>query len=428
MIDPRALVHEGLLQASDLSDPPPNSEAVDFEAVRSWKAKVLDQAFEIFRRQSSATLANEFEQFTSHAAGWLDDYALFEALKSAQGDREWTAWDHDLAFREPGSLQKARQELAWQISREQFCQFLFFRQWTTLRREAAAHSIRVIGDVPIFVAHDSADVWAHRELFKLDEHGKPTVVAGVPPDYFSVTGQLWGNPLYDWDAMRADDFRWWIDRLRWSLELFDLVRIDHFRGFVASWEIPAADVTAQNGRWVETPGRQLFSTLQKTLGDLPIIAENLGVITPEVESLRADFGFPGMRVLQFAFGGDATNDHLPHRHTRDSVVYTGTHDNDTTIGWFASAAETERDYSLKYLASDGREINWDLIRAAMASVADVAIVPIQDGLGLGNEARMNLPASTEGDWSWRMKTSALNDELARRLKQIGQLYGRNLDG
>jgi len=275
------------------------------------------------------------------------------------------------------------------------------------------------------VAHDSADVWAHREYFKLDNDGKPTVVAGVPPDYFSATGQLWGNPLYDWESLRADNFQWWIDRVRWSLELFDLIRVDHFRGFAACWEIPAADVTAQNGHWVDTPGRELFATLKKTLGDLPIIAENLGVITPEVESLRAEFGFPGMRVLQFAFAGDTTNDHLPHNHTRDMVAYTGTHDNDTTIGWFENLGGPEQEYCLKYLASERSEINWDMIRAAMASVADTAIIPMQDVLGLNNEARMNLPASETGNWSWRMKADAITSEVTNRLKTLTEIYGRS---
>jgi 4-alpha-glucanotransferase len=249
-------------------------------------------------------------------------------------------------------------------------------------------------------------------------------VAGVPPDYFSETGQLWGNPLYDWERLRADNFQWWIDRVRWSLELFDLVRVDHFRGFAACWEIPATDVTAQNGEWVETPGRELFATLKKTLGDLPIIAENLGVITPDVERLREEFGFPGMRVLQFAFGGDATNDHLPHNHTRETIVYTGTHDNDTTFGWFENLDSHQREYCLQYLASNGSEINWDMIRAAMASVADTAIIPMQDVLGLASDARMNLPASTTGNWNWRMKDKVVPDDLSARLRELTEAYGR----
>src|SRR4051812_11364821 len=397
LIDLRSLVADGLLDANQLSDAFVDSDRVDFESVRSIKIEFLNRAFANFHEQASTSIASEFDEFCSRAAWWLDNYALFNAVKKAQDNREWTAWERQLATRDPEALAQARITLAEQITREKFYQFLFFRQWNALRDYARQHDVRIIGDLPIFVAHDSADLWTHPELFKLDENGKPMVVAGVPPDYFSETGQLWGNPLYDWEQLRASDFKWWIDRVRWTLEMFDLVRIDHFRGFAACWEIPAGDLTAQNGRWVDTPGRELFGALKKRLGDLPIIAENLGVITPEVENLREEFGFPGMRVLQFAFGGDATNDHLLHNHTRDSVVYSGTHDNDTTVGWFSEIGEQDRAHCLSYLASDGGKINWDMIRAAMASVGDWAIIPMQDVLGLGNEARMNLPASEQGN-------------------------------
>ena len=425
LIDPRALAADGLLQATDL-DASTNvaGESVDFEAARSIKTKLLQRAFENYRRANSHSLGNEFNEFCARAAWWLDDYALFQSLKNAQQDREWTAWDRDFAFREPQSLANARHALANEITEQKFFQFVFNRQWQALRNYARQRQVKLIGDLPIFVAHDSADVWANRELFKLHDDGRPIVVAGVPPDYFSETGQLWGNPLYEWERLRATDFAWWIDRARWSLELFDMVRIDHFRGFVASWEIPAGDETAEYGRWVDTPGRALFSALKKTLGDLPIIAENLGVITPEVENLREEFGFPGMRVLQFAFGGDATNDHLPHNHTRDSVVYTGTHDNDTTLGWFSNLGDDEQKYALSYLDAAESEINWELIRAAMASVGNLAIIPLQDVLGLGNEARMNLPASETGNWNWRTKTNALTSEVATRLRDLTKLYGR----
>jgi 4-alpha-glucanotransferase len=424
LIDPRTLLQDDLIQPTDIPPSRGASDYVDFEAVRSFKNSLLDQAFDQFRRRPQLEMASEFEAFCGRVKWWLDDFALFRAIKTAQGEREWRAWDSGLAFREPDALDKARAELANEIMRQKFFQFLCFRQWNALRDYARQRNVRMIGDLPIFVAYDSADVWARSDLFKLDQTGRPTVVAGVPPDYFSVTGQLWGNPLYDWERLRAEDFKWWVDRVRWSLELFDTVRIDHFRGFVACWEIPAGDATAENGRWVDTPGNELFATLKTELGDLPIIAENLGVITPEVERLRAEFAFPGMRVLQFAFGGDATNVHLPHNHARDSVVYTGTHDNDTTIGWFENLPDQEREYCLNYLSSNGREINWDLIRAVMASVAEVAIIPLQDVLGLGNEARMNLPASTSGNWSWRMAPDAINDEIARRLNELGRLFGR----
>src|SRR5215831_456472 len=418
LIDLRALLRDGLLEPTDINRSSLASDTTDFETVRSVKASLLDRAYERFRKDGSPSLASDFAEYCTRTGWWLDDFALFRAIKTAQGEREWTAWDAGLARRHPPALDRACAELAHEIARQKFFQFLFFRQWQTLRDYAHERQIRLIGDLPIFVAHDSADVWAQPGLFKLDQQGRPTVVAGVPPDYFSETGQLWGNPLYDWEQLRAGAFKWWIDRLRWSLELFDTVRVEHFRGFVACWEIPAADATAQRGRWVETPGRELFTAMAEALGNLPIIAENLGLITPAVEKLRAAFHFPGMRVLQFAFGGDATNDHLPHNHTRDSVVYTGTHDNDTTTGWFKSLPNQEREYCLEYLATAGDEVNWDFIRAAMASVADMAIIPLQDLLGLGNEARMNLPASESGNWSWRMKPDALTDEISARLKKL----------
>lgn len=424
LIDPRALVADGLLAANDLASSFAEVDRINFESARSTKSALLDKAFESIRDRDLPSIGSEFDEFCTRSAWWLDDYALFNAAKGAQGNREWTAWDRGLAFRNPQALTRVRVELANEIRKQKFFQFLFFRQWRALRDYARDRRVKIIGDLPIFVAHDSADVWANRELFQLENEGKPTVVAGVPPDYFSETGQLWGNPLYDWTRLRATEFKWWIDRVRWSLELFDYLRIDHFRGFVACWEIPAGDPTAENGRWVEAPGRELFTTLKQRLGELPVIAENLGVITPEVERLREEFGFPGMRVLQFAFGGEATNEHLPHNHTRDSVVYTGTHDNDTTVGWFRSAGEQERDHCLQYLAIDGNEINWQMIRATMSSVASMAIVPMQDVLGLGNEARMNLPATEHGNWVWRMKPDALNHEMIRRLREMTETYGR----
>lgn len=428
LIDPRALIDDGLLQPNDLPDGFVNSDRVDFEAARHLKGELLNRAFGRFREGNSPSIVAEFDEFNSRSAWWLDDYALFNAAKGGQGNREWTAWESEFAARDPQSLANARANLADEITRQKFFQFLFFRQWRALRDYARDREVKIIGDLPIFMAHDSADVWANRQLFKLNDDGSPKVVAGVPPDYFSETGQLWGNPLYDWEQLRAAEFKWWTDRVRWSLDLFDLMRIDHFRGFVACWEIPAGDATAQNGQWVDTPGHELFTALKRSIPDLPIIAENLGVITPEVEKLREEFGFPGMRVLQFAFGGDATNDHLPHNHTRDSVVYTGTHDNDTTAGWFASAGEKEREYCLQYLGTEGHEINWEMIRAAMASVGTVAIIPMQDLLGFGNEARMNLPASQKGNWSWRMTADAVSDEMIQRLRRLSHTYGRSTGG
>ena len=424
LIDPRQLVTDGLLNSHELQSPDFQHDFVDYYSAALWKTKLLDHAFENFKQQPAELFREQFESFCVGNAWWLDDYALYRALKDAQNDRDWLDWDRPLAFREPDAIATARSDLRESIEAQQFFQFLFFRQWQSLRHYAYEHDVRIIGDLPIFVAQDSADVWAHREYFQLDDSARPLVVAGVPPDYFSETGQLWGNPLYDWKQMSADNFGWWIDRVRWLLSLYDLIRVDHFRGFAACWEVPAGATTAENGRWVETPGRELFTGLQKTLGDLPIIAENLGIITPDVESLREEFGFPGMRVLQFAFGGNETNEHLPRNYPRDTVVYTGTHDNDTSRGWFESLNEEERDFCLREIGSVGREINWDMIREALSSLADMAIIPMQDVLGLGSEARMNVPASETGNWEWRMKPGALSADLADRLRNLTELSER----
>ena len=430
LIDPRQLIADGLLATEDLAHPKFPEDHVEFEGVRNFKYELLGRACKNFKHGSSSNLRDEYEKFCEASAWWLDDYALFRALKAENGGNEWTAWDREVSERRPIALESARVELREQIAEQKFFQFLFFRQWKALRDYCRARDVKIIGDLPIFVAHDSADVWVHREYFKLDDTGKPTLVAGVPPDYFSETGQLWGNPVYDWERLRAHGFKWWIDRVRFALDQFDFLRIDHFRGFAACWEIPAGETTAQNGQWIAAPGRDVFAALTEALGDLPIIAENLGVITPDVEDLREEFGFPGMRVLQFAFSSNAANVHLPHTYTSDVAVYTGTHDNDTTASWFAGLSnsdtnQTERNFCLKYLGSDGGEIEWDLIRAAMASVADTAIVPLQDVLGLSSEARMNLPASQAGNWIWRFLPGALTNEVAARLRELAETYGRS---
>lgn len=436
LISPELLVKEGLLAASELKDTPTfQEEKVDFGKAIKFKNALLRKAFERFKEATDANIRARFEHFTRQASSWLEDYALFRALKDAQGGKAWNEWDARLAGRDAAALADARERLRDEIFAQKFYQFLFFTQWAALKSYCHEQGVMIIGDIPIFVARDSADVWMHPEEFKLDKDGNPLVVAGVPPDYFSATGQLWGNPIYNWDRMRAEGFSWWVERVRASLELFDVVRIDHFRGFAAAWEIPGRDKTAERGRWVEVPGRELFTAIKEALGELPIIAEDLGVITPDVEALRDDFGLPGMRILQFAFGGDAKNIDLPHNYIRNSVVYTGTHDNDTTVGWFNSVAgagstrdagqvERERRFCLDYLNSDGKEINWDFIRALLASIADTAIVPLQDVLGLGTEARMNLPNTTEGNWAWRYRAGALDSEITARLKKLTQLYGR----
>lgn len=430
LIDPRQLIADGLLASEDVAHPAFPEDHVEFELVRQSKDGLLGKAYQNFQNESSSNLRGEFEEFCEASAWWLDDYALFRALKDAQGGGEWTVWERDLSERQPAALESAGVELREQIAAQKFFQFLFFRQWKALRDYCHARDVKIIGDLPIFVAHDSADVWTHREYFKLDNTGKPTQVAGVPPDYFSETGQLWGNPVYDWERVRAAGFKWWIDRVRFALAQFDFLRIDHFRGFAACWEIPAGETTAENGQWMPAPGREVFTALTEALGELPIIAENLGVITADVENLRQAFGFPGMRVLQFAFGSGAANVHLPHNYTRDVTVYTGTHDNDTTASWFAGLSnsetnQTERYFCLKYLGSDGSDIQWDLIRAAMASVADTAIIPFQDVLGLSSEARMNLPASQSGNWIWRLQDGATTNDLAARLRELAETYGRN---
>jgi 4-alpha-glucanotransferase len=402
-------------------------DQIEFEEVAAFKKSLLQNAYERFNQLQPQQLINAFKKFSVAENYWLEDYSLFQALKDSNDGRAWTDWDYALIERDEKTLAAARQTLAAEIEGHKFYQFLFFYQWAELKAYCNQHGIRIIGDIPIFVAHDSADVWTNPDQFKLDSNGFPTVVAGVPPDYFSETGQLWGNPLYNWQRMASDGFAWWINRVSSTLKTVDLVRIDHFRGFAASWEIPAGDKTAEHGQWVPAPGIQLFQAIRKALGDLPIIAEDLGVITPDVDKLRDDFGFPGMRVLQFGFGdAKATNINLPHNYLRKIVAYTGTHDNDTTIGWFRNPTqlENERRFCLEYLASDGKKIHWDFIRAVFASVADTAIVPLQDLLGLGSEARMNLPNSTEGNWRWRFRTSALTDQLAKKLKRLTEVYGR----
>ena len=435
LISPDRLIDDGLLKSQVLDLGSGFSETrVEFGRVISAKRALLAEAYETFKRNAGAGVRVDFDSFIHQNGVWLDDYALFQAIKDERGGAAWNTWDPPLVRRESGALAEMRERLRSEIEAHQFSQYLFFKQWFALKHYANERGIRIVGDIPIFVAYDSADVWAHPEMFKLSDSGNPLVVAGVPPDYFSKTGQLWGNPIYDWDRMRGDGFQWWVDRIRAALRVVDIVRIDHFRGFAACWEVPAGDKTAERGSWVEVPGREIFTVLRDSFGNLPILAEDLGVITPDVEALRDDFGLPGMRILQFAFR-DTTNSDLPHNYIRNTVVYTGTHDNDTCVGWFKSQAgagstrdsgqvDRERTYCVEYLGSDGVEIHWDFIRAAMASVADLAMVPLQDVLGLDSSARMNLPASTEGNWNWRLQPGALTPLLSERLGKLAQLYGR----
>ena len=435
MISPERLVREELLTDADLLHEFLSDERVDFDQVHRHKDALLRRAHKRYQHSTDTVLRSAFETFAQRSAAWLDDYALFRALKDAHGGVAWHEWEPALVRRKSAALARARRQLDDQVEAHKFYQFLFFKQWFELKSYCNQRGIRIVGDIPIFVAHDSADVWTNPDQFKLEQDGRPIVVAGVPPDYFSKTGQLWGNPLYNWERMQADGFKWWIERVHATLQTVDIARIDHFRGFAACWEIPGGDKTAERGRWVEAPGREFFAAIRSALGELPIIAEDLGVITPDVEALRDDCGFPGMRILQFAFSTDTKNQDLPHNYHKNVVVYTGTHDNDTTLGWFHSVAgegstrnagqiDRERQFCMKYLDTAGQEIHWDVIRTVLASIANTAVVPLQDLLGLGTEARMNLPNSMSGNWSWRFKAEALTDEIGKRLKELTELYGR----
>jgi 4-alpha-glucanotransferase len=448
LISPDRLVEDGLLSAADLkaadvgaadvgaaSRQPASS--VDFPAVIAHREALWPRLLERFDAAGAGPMHERFERFRRAEAGWLNDYALFMAVKSAHGQRPWTSWERDIAHREPAAIARWTDRCAREIRQHQLTQFLFFEQWHRIRDACHSRSIQIMGDLPIFVAHDSADVWSRQELFRLDPDGNPEVVAGVPPDYFSATGQLWGNPHYRWDELARTGYAWWIDRFRALLAMVDAIRIDHFRGFEASWEVPAGSETAVNGQWVKGPGSALFDAVRSALRleQLPFVAENLGVITPAVEALRKHFDLPGMAILQFAFGTDPqAPDFRPHNYSHNLVVYTGTHDNDTTVGWWTGDAghstrnddeiREEREYAAQYLALNGRPIHWEFIRAVMASVANTAIVPAQDLLGLGSEARMNRPGTASGNWRWRLTPGQLTQEVMRRVGELAEIYER----
>ncbi|MBE9127356.1 MULTISPECIES: 4-alpha-glucanotransferase [unclassified Coleofasciculus] len=427
LVSPEQLQMKGLLTDEDLSHLPefPVDE-VDFDRVFAIKKALLIKACDRFQTEGSPEFHEEFDQFCERHADWLDDYALFMALHNTFGDASWHKWEPDIAKREPAAVDKWRRQLSDRIYYQKYVQFEFFRQWSWLKNYANERNIRIIGDIPFYVAHNSADVWAHRDIFALDEEtGEPKLMAGVPPDYFSETGQLWGNPIYKWEKLEQTNFRWWLQRIKMMFEYVDVLRIDHFRGFQAYWEVPQGETTAMNGRWVEAPGDQFFQVLKQELGGLPIIAEDLGLITPEVLELRDRFEFPGMKILQFAFGGGPDNLYLPFNINRHCIIYTGTHDNNTTIGWFNQIPNYERENVLRYLGCVSPEgINWDMIRLALSSIADLAIVPMQDLLDLGGEAQMNAPSTTEGNWKWRYRPPMLNDSLRERLKTLTYTYGR----
>ncbi|HEY7347341.1 MAG TPA: 4-alpha-glucanotransferase [Ktedonobacterales bacterium] len=425
LISLRQLAKDGLLEEQALQKTPAfPSTSAEYGTVIAFKMPLLWQSFETFRAHATPEQQKSYDQFRLNNQRWLDDYALFMALKDEYHGAPWTQWASDIAARKPEALFAWQERLAPRIAFHTYLQYQFSTQWANLKRSANARGIQIVGDLPIFVAHDSTDVWAHPELFYLDEAGAPTVISGVPPDYFSVTGQRWGNPLYRWDRLAATGYAWWIDRFRAALGLVDLLRLDHFRGFQAYWEIPGDEETAINGRWVPGPGAELFNALQEALGEVPVIAEDLGVITPDVVALRTQFGFPSMRVLQFGFSSDARNEHLAHNFERQTLVYTGTHDNDTTVGWYQTRSPLEQNTVREYLATDGSNVSLDLIRLAFSSVAELAIVPLQDVLALGSEARMNMPGRAAGNWAWRYQADMLKDWQSDWLAHITRMYNR----
>lgn len=425
------LADQGLLNARELKQLP--GGPVEYEIANAYKRPLLQRAFQAFRGSEPA----EFRRFCSAHHEWLDDFALFLALKDAHGGIAWPGWEPGARSRDAASLGSWRERLGEAIAARKFEQWIFFEQWNAIRARAAELGIRIMGDTPIYAAHDSADVWRNPELFHLDARGEVALMAGVPPDYFSATGQLWGNPIYRWEIHEQTGYQWWVQRLLATFELFDAVRIDHFRGFHAYWAVPQGQITAIQGEWLPGPGAKFFETVMSKIGDRLIVAENLGVITPEVEAIRHRFGFPGMAILQFAFGKDPqAPDFRPHNYPRDVVVYTGTHDNDTTMGWWTSTGEgdstrtvrdiaEEREFALRYLNTSGTEIHWSLIRAALASVANTALIPAQDLLGLGSEARMNLPATTGNNWRWRLQPGQLTPAIAARLRDLTSWFDRN---
>ena len=431
LISPELLRDEGLLTEEDFIHLPefPGNK-VDFEQVIQTKMPLLKKAYENFKAKATQSQQKLFGEFCDRKASWLDDYSLFMALREANEEASWYTWEPALAKREPEVLEQWQRRLNSEIFYHKFLQFEFFRQWSQLKIYANQRNIQIIGDIPIYVAHNSSDVWSNPKYFRLDkETGEPALMAGVPPDYFSANGQLWGNPVYDWDQLQIDDFWWWVQRFEAMLDYVDLIRIDHFRGFEAYWAVKQGEKTAINGRWIKAPGEAFFEILNEKLGKLPILAEDLGTITPEVEALRNKFEFPGMKILQFAFGSGASNPYLPFCYERNCLVYTGTHDNDTTVGWFENLSDYEKQAFLAYLGCTSHDgIHWDTIRLALSSVANQAIIPLQDVLGLGSESKMNAPGQGEGNWEWRYHSGTLTKEISARLRSLTEIYGRSSSG
>ncbi len=426
LISPERLVQDGYLVASDLKSIPQfPKERVVYSSVQAHKEKLFIKAYE---RSKKKRKIHTYEQFCSESLHWLDDFALFMALRSHFGEKAWSEWPREIRDRHPEAIRRAREELTDRIAREMFLQYLFHQQWTSLKNYCNDKGIQILGDMPIYVNYDSTDLWSHPELFKLDEEKRPQAIAGVPPDYFSETGQLWGNPVYRWDVLKENRYDWWIKRIRRNLKLFDLLRIDHFRGLVAYWEVPAGETTAIHGKWIEAPVEDFFQTILKKFPYAPLIAEDLGTITPDVREVMHRFDFPGMKVLLFAFGDDpAKNPYTPHNVIRHCVMYTGTHDNNTARGWFEREATAEiKERLFRYVGREitAEDVHWELLRLAMMSVANTVIIPMQDLLGLGEEARMNTPATIEGNWQWRLLPEQLDDSVGGPLLKMTRTYGR----
>lgn len=427
LISPELLIEKKLLTEADVHPIPEfNADRVDYDKVTTYKTSLFKKAYEHFRHTADKNLLEEYDSFQSNNQYWLDDYCLYMAGKDYHNGLPWYEWEDSLLDPTPKERASWMKLLTSEIDYYRFIQFAFFSQWYELKDYANKKGIAIIGDIPIFTAPDSADVWANKELFKLDSKGHPLEVAGVPPDYFSATGQLWGNPLYDWDAMKDDGYRWWIERVRNQLDQVDYIRIDHFRGFEAYWAVPAGEETAMNGKWKKGPGEALFEAIQKALGEeLPIFAEDLGIITPEVEKLRDTLGFPGMKILQFGFDGTGESTFLPHQlSTRNCICYTGTHDNDTTCGWYEHTSEQNKDKVRRYMNTDASSVSWDFIRTCLGTIAKYAIFPVQDLLKLGSEHRMNTPGTATGNWEFRYRSGLLDEGMAKGLKQMTELFGR----
>lgn len=426
VISPAKLVEQGLLSDSDLSYIPSSDPVkVDYEAVIPYKLSLLKKAYDNFLASDNLNMKNGYQSFCTEEAWWLFDYALFMAVRDAHNGVTWTSWDHSIAFPTAESKEDWAQKLHYEINYYQFIQFLFNQQWQALKAYANAHHIKIIGDIPIFVAFDSSDVWAKKNLFFLDSKGFPTQVAGVPPDYFSETGQLWGNPLYNWEAHKKENYNWWIKRIQYALKDVDILRIDHFRGFEAYWSVPYGAETAINGQWVSGPNKEFFYALEEALRkNLPIIAEDLGVITEAVEELRDHFNFPGMKILQFAFEDLKDNNFLPHHYNKNCVCYTGTHDNDTTVGWYLKATPESRDKVRRYMNTNGMDVSWDFIRTCLSSTASMAVMPLQDILSFDSWARMNIPGTALNNWHFRYTPDMLNDGIKNRLLDLTKLFGR----